>query len=161
MQVTRVPSDVQAVHPLADDAYEQCGFCVDTEARGICGKCGMPFCDRHGRSELCIECLPHAEIESTSSDSRWLRMVLAIGMAAIATAFGAILGGALELLVWLVGHPLDHRAAAAAGAIVGCGLGWYWYATTGRRWIKSEKDRRGSVSPALQSAVLVSTGGGR
>lgn len=67
-------------------------------------------------------------------------MVLAIAMAAIATGLGAILGGALELMVWLVGHPVDHRAAAAAGAIIGCGLGWYWYATVGRRWINSENE---------------------
>jgi hypothetical protein len=77
------------------------------------------------------------------ADPSWSAVGLALGMVAILTGLGVLLGSALDVLVAASWPGFPRGIAASAIAILGFACGWWWFATVGRGWISD--DRREAV----------------
>lgn len=104
-----------------------------------CVTCGEDFCARHGQVGRCNACwhdtlLPHGEV-----DPRWSTVCLALGMVAVLTVLGVLLGDVVETAIAAFRPVVQHGVVPAAMAIVGFGLGWWCFATVGRRWITDDQ----------------------
>jgi hypothetical protein len=60
-------------------------------------------------------------------------------MVAAQTGLGVLLGDVLEALAAWYWPSLSHGVIASAMAITGFGVGWWCFATVGRRWFAEDQ----------------------
>jgi len=101
--------------------------------------CGDEFCPHHGQLGRCTACWYDTLAPSGEINPRWSTVGLALGMVAVLTALGVLLGDVLESALAAFGPGVPHGVLAATMAIVGFGLGWWCFATVGRRWIADDQ----------------------
>jgi hypothetical protein len=98
---------------LSDEGRPEC-YAGDGVAIADCGRCGQPFCNRHGgeapRLDWCAECVANAKVEN------------ALDWTTSGCLLGAIGGVVLFLLLLLVAYPLTQGPGRGFVIVAGCSL---------------------------------------
>ncbi len=71
----------------------------------------------------------------------WRRAATALGVVVLASALGVGLGIGLRTMLSAV-SPMLGELAEVFAAVLGFGLGWWWYVSAGNRWAAETGESR-------------------
>jgi protein-S-isoprenylcysteine O-methyltransferase Ste14 len=71
-------------------------------------------------------------------DRAWARPIAAIGVVALATALGALIGLLLGMSVQALWPESSRTGIEVLTAVLGFGLAWWWFVAAGQRWITGD-----------------------